>query len=44
MKYKLINKKTGKIVHNSVDIITANRLIKSNKNLKAVKADERKNK
>ena len=44
MKYKLINKKTGKVVHESVDIETAMRLIKANGNLNAEKVDERKNK
>ena len=42
MKYKLINKKTGEVVHESVDIVTATRLIKANKNLKAEKVEEQK--
>ena len=42
MKYKLINKKTGEVVHESIDIATAMRLIKVNSNLKAEKADDKK--
>jgi hypothetical protein len=42
MKYKLINKKTGKVVHKNVDIATAMRLIKANGNLKAEKVEEQK--